>query len=172
MGKITVVKGDIVKAKTDAIVNAANTSLLGGGTVDSAILRAAGKELLAECEKLNGCPTGEAKITEGFKLKAKYVIHTAGPIWRGGTKGEAELLANCYKNCLKLALENNIKTIAFPSISTGVYKYPIDEASDIAIKEISEFLAAHNEIEEVFIYCIQEDIVKIYKNKLKLLDLQ
>lgn len=171
MGKITVVKGDIVKAKTEAIVNAANTSLLGGGTVDNAILRAAGKELLRECEKLNGCPTGEAKITEGFKLKAKYVIHTAGPIWRGGNKGEADLLGNCYKNCLKLALEYNIKTIAFPSISTGIYKYPIEEASDIALKEISEFLSLNNEIEEVFIYCIQEEIVKIYKDKIKLISI-
>ena len=162
MGKFSIVKGDIVKAKTDAIVNAANTSLLGGGGVDGAIHKAAGKELLEECEKLNGCKTGEAKITKGYKLNAKYVIHTPGPIWRGGSWGEAELLASCYKNCLKLALENNIKSIAFPSISTGVYRFPIDQAAEIAVNEIISFLYEHDEM-EVYMVCYDDTTYKAYK---------
>lgn len=163
MGKFSVVKGDIVKSKTDAIVNAANTSLLGGGGVDGAIHRAAGKELLEECEKLNGCNTGETKITKGYKLHAKYVIHTPGPIWRGGMKGEADLLASCYRNCLKLALENGIKTIAFPSISTGVYRFPVEQAADIAVNEILNFLYEHSEIEQVNMVCYDDDTYKAYK---------
>lgn len=156
MKRLSIVKGDIVKMKTDAIVNAANTSLLGGGGVDGAIHRAAGPELLAECETLNGCQTGEAKITKGYKLKAKYVIHTPGPIWRGGKWGEAELLANCYKNCLALAKENGLKTIAFPSISTGVYRFPVDQAAKIAVDEIMHFLQNDDSVEQVTIVCFDE----------------
>ena len=149
-----VIKGDIVRVKTQAIVNAANTSLLGGGGVDGAIHRAAGKELLLECETLGGCPTGEAKITSGYKLRAEYVIHTPGPIWRGGNKGEAELLANCYRNSLKLAQEYDITSISFPSISTGVYRYPVEQAADIAVKEIMTFLENNNDIEKVQMVCL------------------
>lgn len=171
MGKFSIVKGDIVKSKTEAIVNAANTSLLGGGGVDGAIHNAAGVELLRECEKLNGCPTGEAKITGGYKLNAKYVIHTPGPIWRGGNKGEVELLASCYRNSLQLAVDNNIKSIAFPSISTGVYRFPVEKAADIAVHEILKFISDHNEIKTVNLVCYDENTYRVYKkayeNKIK-----
>ena len=163
MGKFSIVKGDIVKSKTDAIVNAANTSLLGGGGVDGAIHKAAGKELLEECEKLNGCKTGEAKITNGYKLNAKYVIHTPGPIWRGGEWGESELLKNCYRNCLKLAVENGIESIAFPSISTGVYRFPKGLAAEIALNEILTFLKDNKSITLVKLVCFDEDMLKLYK---------
>ena len=151
-----VIKGDIVRVKTQAIVNAANTSLLGGGGVDGAIHRAAGKELLLECETLGGCPTGEAKITSGYKLRAEYVIHTPGPIWRGGNKGEAELLANCYRNSLKLAQEYDITSISFPSISTGVYRYPVEQAAEIAVKEIMTFLENNKNMEKIQMVCFDE----------------
>ena len=166
MKRLSIVKGDIVKMKTDAIVNAANTSLLGGGGVDGAIHRAAGPELLAECETLNGCRTGEAKITKGYKLKAKYVIHTPGPIWRGGKWGEAELLANCYKNCLGLAKENGVKTIAFPSISTGVYRFPVDLAAKIAVGEILNFLHNDDSVEQVTIVCFDDKTKEVYLDAL------
>ena len=166
MKRLSIVKGDIVKMKTDAIVNAANTSLLGGGGVDGAIHRAAGPELLAECETLNGCRTGEAKITKGYKLKAKHVIHTPGPIWRGGKWGEAELLANCYKNCLALAKENGVKTIAFPSISTGVYRFPVDQAAKIAVGEIWNFLNKDDSIEQVTIVCFDDKTKEHYLDAL------
>lgn len=166
MKRLSIVKGDIVKMKTDAIVNAANTSLLGGGGVDGAIHRAAGPELLAECETLNGCRTGEAKITKGYKLKAKYVIHTPGPIWRGGKWGEAELLASCYKNCLALAKENGVKTIAFPSISTGVYRFPVEQAAKIAVGEILNGLNNDDAIEQVTIVCFDDKTKEFYLDAL------
>lgn len=162
MERFSIVKGDIVKAKTDAIVNAANTSLLGGGGVDGAIHRAAGRELLAECETLGGCKTGEAKITKGYKLKAKYVIHTPGPIWRGGKWDEEELLANCYRNSLRLAKENGIHSIAFPSISTGVYRFPVALAAEIAVREIMHYLDHNADMEQVIMVCFDEDTKAAY----------
>jgi O-acetyl-ADP-ribose deacetylase (regulator of RNase III) len=164
--KIEIIQGDITKISVDAIVNAANTSLLGGGGVDGAIHAAAGRELLQECLTLHGCETGQAKITKGYNLPAKYVIHTVGPVWHGGSNKESQFLANCYRNCLKIAEENNIKSIAFPSISTGVYGYPIEEASDIALKEIVSFLMTHSSFEKVIIVCFGERPYHLYCEKL------
>lgn len=162
--KITIIKRDITKVKADAIVNAANKTLLGGGGVDGAIHRAAGPKLLEECKKLGGCETGEAKITKGYNLPAKYVIHTVGPIWQGGHKGEEEKLASCYRNSLKLAVKNNIKSIAFPSISTGAYGYPIEKAAPIALREVKEFLKKNDSIKEVIFVLFSGEDFQIYQN--------
>lgn len=164
--RIEIIKGDITKQNTDAIVNAANNSLLGGGGVDGAIHDAAGEELLAECRTLNGCETGEAKITKGYKLPAKFVIHAVGPVWRGGNNNEKDTLASCYRNCLKLASEYNLKTIAFPSISTGAYRFPLEYASEIALTEIMRFLKSNSFIKKVKIVCFGIDVFEIYNKKL------
>jgi O-acetyl-ADP-ribose deacetylase (regulator of RNase III) len=164
MGEIEIIRSDITKLDVDAIVNAANTTLLGGGGVDGAIHRAAGLELLAECRKLGGCEPGEAKITRGYRLPAQFVIHTVGPIWRDGKHCEAQTLANCYRNSLQLALENKIKTIAFPAISCGAYGYPIQEAAQIALKTTREFLATNDTIEKVIFVLWVEDIYNAYRH--------
>src|SRR5438874_1820297 len=152
--KIEVLKADITKLKVDAIVNAANTSLLGGGGVDGAIHRAAGPELLQDCRKIGGCPTGEARLTRGYRLPAKYVIHAVGPVWRGGTQGEPELLASCYRNSLRLAAENGIRTIAFPAISCGIYGYPLDQAAAIAVRECSSAVG----FDRITLVCFGDDV--------------
>lgn len=162
--RIKIIKGDITKIKADAIVNAANKTLLGGGGVDGAIHRAAGTRLLEECKKLGGCETGEAKITKGYNLPAKYVIHTIGPVWQGGGEGEEEKLANCYKNSFKLAVENNIRSIAFPSISTGVYGFPIEKTAPIALREVKNFLEKNKNIKEVILVLFSETDFQIYQN--------
>jgi len=160
--KIEIQKGDITKLKVDAIVNAANTILLGGGGVDGAIHRAAGPELLQECVTLGGCPTGEAKITLGYQLLARYVIHTAGPVWNGGTANEDDLLANCYKNSLKIATENGIKSIAFPAISTGIYRFPLERAVKIAINQTKSFLQNNSIPEKVIFVCFDNSTYNTY----------
>lgn len=164
--KIETHKGDITKLNVDAIVNAANTSLLGGGGVDGAIHRAAGPELLQECKTLNGCKTGEAKITNGYNLPAKFVIHTVGPIWNGGKNNEEDLLANCYRNSLGLTVENGIRSIAFPAISTGVYHFPLEKATEIAIIETKIFLQENNNIDKVIFVAFDEKTFNIYNQLL------
>src|SRR5215468_12261471 len=164
--QLSVVVADITTLNVDAIVNAANTSLLGGGGVDGAIHRAAGPELLGECRTLGGCATGEAKITRGYHLPARFVIHTVGPIWRGGKHNEAQRLADCYRNSLQLALKNEIRTIAFPAISCGAYGYPIEEAAQIAFKTTRDFLAKNDEIQKVIFVVWVEDVCNAYRKKL------
>ena len=155
--------GDITKLEIGAIVNAANKSLLGGGGVDGAIHLAAGPELLEYCRNLNGCNIGEAKITPGFNLPAKYIIHTPGPVWREGRANEDVLLANCYKNCLKLAVENHIKSIAFPAISTGVYGFPVKRAANIALNEPTQFLSKNKKMEKIIFICYDITTFDVYK---------
>ena len=164
--KIDIVRGDITKLDVDAIVNAANTTLLGGGGVDGAIHRAAGPKLLEECRALDGCPTGEAKITRGYNLPARFVIHTVGPVWSGGNQREAELLANCYRNSLRLAVENKIRTIAFPAISCGAYRYPISVAAEIAVRTTRDFLATNDQIDNVIFVAATEEIFSAYQKLL------
>ena len=169
MPNIEITLGDITRQSVDAIVNAANCSLLGGGGVDGAIHRAAGPELLAECRTLHGCETGKAKITGGYRLPAKYVIHTPGPVWHGGGYGEAELLASCYRSCLELAAENGCETVDFPSISTGVYHFPLEKAAGIAVGAIAEYLKDHPEIERVRMVCFDARTKAFYDRALEAL---
>lgn len=168
--KIEAVKADITTLKIDAIVNAANSSLLGGGGVDGAIHRAAGPGLAQECRLLGGCETGQAKITSGHRLPANYVIHTVGPVWNGGAKGEPDLLASCYRSSLDLAVRHKIKTIAFPAISCGVYGYPVKEAARIAVRETVSFLVKDDSIERVWFTCFDDDVYHAYMEEIEKLD--
>jgi O-acetyl-ADP-ribose deacetylase (regulator of RNase III) len=162
INRFAIIRGDITKLTVDAIVNAANNSLLGGGGVDGAIHTAAGPELLEECRKLNGCETGQAKITKGYRLSAKWVIHTVGPRWRGGNSKEDSLLTACYQNSLLLAVQHGLKSIAFPSISTGIYRFPVDRAASIAVREIHTFLASQESMEKVLMVCFDENNFQSY----------
>jgi O-acetyl-ADP-ribose deacetylase (regulator of RNase III) len=164
--RLALARGDITKLAIDAIVNAANTALLGGGGVDGAIHRAAGPQLLAECKTLAGCRSGEAKITRGYSLPARFVIHTVGPVWSGGESGEPETLANCYRNSLQIAVTNDLRTIAFPAISCGVYRYPIVDAARIAVDTTSEFLRENNSIEKVTFIVSSDEIHAAYRRLL------
>ncbi|CDX29177.1 conserved hypothetical protein [Mesorhizobium plurifarium] len=161
--RICIHTGDITRLAVDAIVNAANSSLLGGGGVDGAIHRAAGPELVAECRMLNGCKTGDAKLTKGYRLPARYVIHTVGPVWQGGGKGEAELLASCYRRSLEIALGHECRTVAFPAISTGIYRFPKDEATGIAVGTVSDFLRRNIVPEMVTFCCFDEPMAELYR---------
>jgi O-acetyl-ADP-ribose deacetylase len=161
--RIEIIQGDITTQKVDAIVNAANTTLLGGGGVDGAIHRAAGPGLVAEARRIGGCPTGEARATKGYLLPAKWVIHTVGPVWGGGKRNEDALLANCYINCFKTARELGVKTIAFPSISTGAYMFPLERATEIALKETEKALESDREFNKVVFVCFGEKVLKTYE---------
>lgn len=160
--KINILRGDITKLDVDAIVNAANTTLLGGGGVDGAIHRAAGPKLLEECRTLGGCRPGEGKLTRGYDLPARFVIHTVGPVWSGGNRGEAETLSNCYRNSLRIALQNAIKSIAFPAISCGAYRYPIEQAARVAVQTTREFLTATGELSKVIFVLASDQIFAAY----------
>lgn len=166
LDRIEVIESDITRLEVDAVVNAANTTLLGGGGVDGAIHRAAGPELLVACRRLGGCPTGEARITPGFRLKAGWVIHTVGPVWRGGDHHEVELLARCYQSSLQLARENGLRTIAFPSISTGAYGFPLARATEIALAEVTSDLTEHREIDRVIFACFGPAALEEYQRRL------
>jgi O-acetyl-ADP-ribose deacetylase len=165
--RIAVVEGDITQQRVDAIVNAANTTLLGGGGVDGAIHRAAGPELLVECRALGGCPTGQAKITRAYRLPAKWVIHTVGPVWRGGEHGEDELLAGCYRSCFALVEQHGIRTVAFPSISTGAYGFPLERAARIAASETKKFLERNQTVERVILVCFGRSAQEIHSRAVK-----
>lgn len=165
--QVEIIQGDITKLEVDAIVNAANESLLGGGGVDGAIHRAAGAQLLEECRELGGCPTGEARLTNGYNLPARHVVHTVGPVWHGGDRNEENLLASCYRNSLLLATEHKLKSIAFPSISTGVYRFPIDKASRIALSVIMDFLSSEENSPRVVITCFSSEDLDVYREMYK-----
>ena len=167
LNRIEVAEGDITKQVVDAIVNAANTTLLGGGGVDGAIHRAAGPELLEECRELGGCATGQAKITKGYRLPAKWVIHTVGPVWRDGRHGEDDLLASCYRSCLALAEEHGISTIAFPSISTGAYGFPMERAARIAVRETKKFLQKNPAVKKVLLVCFGKSAYDMHASAVK-----
>lgn len=165
MGGMQAVSGDITQCDVDAVVNAANSSLLGGGGVDGAIHDAAGPELLAECRALGGCPTGQAKLTKGWRLAARWIIHTVGPVWKGGRKGEDELLACCYRNSLRLAADVGARSVAFPAISTGVYRFPAERAAAIAVRETRDFLARRPGLEVRFV-CFDSATLELYRRLL------